>query len=93
MLGEIGVESRTAKRYLDEAQNFASAIIPYAVKQPEGTGFPGEQLWRFSTDFATGSAGIVHFLNGLSQMLMENKAQGIFELDDIFESYLGIKTH
>jgi hypothetical protein len=41
----------------------ALAIAAMACDQPEGVAFPGEGLLRFSTDFATGGAGIALVLH------------------------------
>ena len=37
----------------------------FAIERPTGIAFPGENLLRISTDFATGSAGIGLFLDRL----------------------------
>jgi lantibiotic modifying enzyme len=76
------------KRYLNEAARAASGILPFAINQPEGLAFPGEQLWRISTDFATGSAGIIYFLNRLSSALKGVKTDSILHLDGILKSFL-----
>lgn len=44
-------------------QRMALAIAAMACDQPEGVAFPGEGLLRFSTDFATGGAGIALVLH------------------------------
>ncbi|TCS96453.1 class III lanthionine synthetase LanKC [Hazenella coriacea] len=54
------------EKYLKEAKRVASGVLPYQIQRPEGIAFPGEQLLRISTDFATGSSGIALFLNRLA---------------------------
>jgi tRNA A-37 threonylcarbamoyl transferase component Bud32 len=39
------------------ATRMANAVAALAAEQPEGIAFPGTSLLRYSTDFATGSAG------------------------------------
>jgi serine/threonine protein kinase len=53
-------------RYYSEAQNVADGIINFALNRPTGVAFPGDNLFRISTDYGTGSAGIGLFLNRLS---------------------------
>jgi hypothetical protein len=45
------------------AHRMAQAIAALACDQPEGVAFPGEGLLRYSTDFATGSAGVALVLH------------------------------
>lgn len=52
-------------RWLTAAERVASAIMLFAIERPTGIAFPGENLLRISTDFATGSAGIGLFLDRL----------------------------
>ena len=68
-LGELFVDlyQHTAEEhYREEAWRFADRILLYSVERPEGLVFPGEELVRVSTDFATGSAGIGIFLRRLA---------------------------
>jgi serine/threonine protein kinase len=55
------------QEYLAQADTVASGILLYQVPRAEGTAFPGEELVRITTDFATGSAGIVTFLHRRQQ--------------------------
>ncbi|MFJ3788551.1 class III lanthionine synthetase LanKC [Kitasatospora sp. NPDC090091] len=49
----------------EPAERSARAILSLAGRRPEGLAFPGESLLRYSTDFATGSAGIALVLDRL----------------------------
>ncbi len=80
-------------RYLEEAMRAAQGILPYAVSLPEGTAFPGEQLWRLSTDFATGSAGIAYFLEELRKCLNGIMPSSLLQPDGLLEEYLTTKDH
>jgi hypothetical protein len=51
--------------YRDLALGITPPILALACEQPEGIAFPGNGLLRFSTDFATGSAGIALVLDRL----------------------------
>jgi lantibiotic modifying enzyme len=53
------------KAALDDCDHFARMIALYTVERPEGTGLPGEQLQRLSTDLATGAAGTALFYSHL----------------------------
>jgi serine/threonine protein kinase len=50
---------------LAAAESLMEAVRLFAVKTPTGYAMPGEQLQRFSTDFATGSAGVLLFASSL----------------------------
>jgi len=52
--------------YLRQAQRTASGVLLYQIQRPAGIAFPGEQLFRISTDFGTGSAGVALFLYRLA---------------------------
>ncbi len=52
-------------RYRKEAQRIASGVLLYAVPEPVGIGFPGDELLRLGTDFGSGSAGVGIFLQRL----------------------------
>ncbi|MGG4095834.1 class III lanthionine synthetase LanKC [Paenibacillus lautus] len=49
--------------YKKEAFKRAEDIKLYKIHNKEGLAYPGEQLLRISTDYATGSAGIILFYN------------------------------
>jgi hypothetical protein len=51
--------------YRDLAAGLTPPILAIACRQPEGTAFPGNGLMRFSTDLATGSAGVALALDRL----------------------------
>ncbi len=53
--------------YRSEALKIAAGVLLYAVPEPQGTAFPGEELLRLSTDYGTGSAGIGMFLQRILQ--------------------------
>ncbi|MER5780142.1 class III lanthionine synthetase LanKC [Streptomyces mobaraensis] len=52
-------------RYREAAWKVAEGVLLFRVDSAEGTGFPGEQALRESADFATGTAGVVAFLDRL----------------------------
>jgi hypothetical protein len=47
---------------LETCESLARSIALYTIEQADGVGMPGDQLQRLSTDFATGSAGVLTFL-------------------------------
>jgi hypothetical protein len=49
--------------YRELATRITPPMLALACEQPEGIAFPGNGLMRFSTDFATGSAGIALVLD------------------------------
>ncbi len=49
-------------RYHHQAWDLVRSVLHFRVETPHGISFPGEELIRLSTDFATGSAGIGMFL-------------------------------
>ncbi len=51
--------------YRELGATMAEGILALACEQPEGIAFPGHGLLRFSTDFATGNAGIALALDRL----------------------------
>lgn len=51
--------------YLRQAHRVAEGILLYAIDRPGGAAFPGDALYRISTDFGTGSAGVGLFLHRL----------------------------
>jgi lantibiotic modifying enzyme len=51
--------------YRDLAFGILPPILALACRQPEGIAFPGNGLMRFSTDLATGSAGVALALDRL----------------------------
>src|SRR5262249_40875900 len=52
-------------RYRKEAQRIAGGILLYAVPEPAGIGFPGDELLRLGTDYGAGSAGVAMFFQRL----------------------------
>lgn len=63
------------------------------VSLPEGTAFPGEQLWRLFTDFVTGSAGIACFLEELRKCLNGIMPSALLQPDGLLEEYVTTKDH
>ncbi|WP_375758897.1 class III lanthionine synthetase LanKC [Corallococcus exercitus] len=55
------------ERYLQDAHKTARGATLYGVKRSTGVAFPGHQLMRTCTDFATGSAGVALFLHRLAK--------------------------
>lgn len=50
---------------LKTCNSLVERIALYAIDRPEGVGIPGDQLQRLSSDFATGSAGVLLFTSHL----------------------------
>lgn len=48
---------------LEYCRNLVNKILLYQVSVSNGVAFPGDQLQRFSLDFATGTGGILTFLS------------------------------
>ena len=68
--------------YYSNARKVANGINLFKVQRGGGTAFPGEQLYRLSTDFGTGSAGIGLFLNRL--VYFDEKPKNFnFTLDEL----------
>lgn len=55
------------RRYLELAAGMTAGITAMACTEPEGIAFPGNGLMRYSTDFASGSAGIALVLDRLNR--------------------------
>lgn len=53
------------KHYIEDAYKVASGILLFKIDKPSGTAFPGDNYYRISTDFGTGSAGIGLFFDRL----------------------------
>jgi hypothetical protein len=68
------------RRFLQGAYRVASGISLFRVERPAGVAFPGEMLRRISCDFATGSAGVAHFLHRLTH----RELPAAFMLDEHF---------
>ncbi len=51
--------------YLEAARQIREGLRLYALPRPGGLAFPGEQLYRLSSDLGTGSAGVALFLHRL----------------------------
>lgn len=49
--------------YRDAAERTARGVILFGVHHDDGIAIPGDDLIRFSTDLATGSAGVILFLH------------------------------
>ncbi|MDK8180403.1 class III lanthionine synthetase LanKC [Paenibacillus sp. UMB4589-SE434] len=76
--------------YLEAAHRAASGVMLYRLERPNGITFPGEQLMKVSTDYATGSAGVALFLHRLAHS--EQKLSNFnFTLDYLLEP--DSKTH
>jgi hypothetical protein len=70
-------------KLLGDAERAARAALCTAVKRPEGIVFPGEQLVRESCDLATGSAGVILFLDRLRKARPGGRTNANFVLDDL----------
>lgn len=67
--------------YLDMAYNIAEGIDLFKVKYDEGILFPGDYASKLSTDFGSGTSGIILYLNRLI-----NKGDNFcFFLDELFD--------
>lgn len=53
-------------QFLDVAKSTGVGLRLFALRRPEGVAFPGEDLYRITLDFGTGSAGIALFLQRLA---------------------------
>ncbi|GGR20162.1 class III lanthionine synthetase LanKC [Deinococcus ruber] len=53
--------------YLEGARQVREGLRLSALPRPSGLAFPGEQLFRLSSDLGTGSAGVALFLHRLEQ--------------------------
>jgi lantibiotic modifying enzyme len=51
--------------YLEQAMKIGQGILLFQIHRDSGVAFPGEQLFRISTDYGTGMAGISLFLQRL----------------------------
>ena len=72
------------KEYLKEAYKVATGVSLFAINENNGISYPGEQLFRKSTDFGTGSSGIALFYNRL--LNAETKYNNFnFVLDEVFK--------
>ncbi|MGW6915346.1 class III lanthionine synthetase LanKC [Kitasatospora sp. NPDC054939] len=69
----------------EPAERAARAILSMAGRRPEGLAFPGESLLRYSTDFATGSAGIALVLDRLHR----GSADFNYTLDELLPAVPG----
>lgn len=73
--------------FLKDAKRAAEGVMSFAVKRHRGIAYPGEQLFRLSTDFATGSSGISLFLARLdSSTEGEETSNFNFLVDDLIDS-------
>lgn len=67
-IGEFLIDAFQAtgdRRFLQSAHRAAAGIKLFLVEQKEGAAFPGNGLARLSCDLATGSAGILMFIDRL----------------------------
>lgn len=69
------------EHYLHEAWKLAEGIFLFRVETEQGIAFPGEELVRLSTDYATGSAGIGMFL----RRLLSPGPRFLFEFDQTLQ--------
>jgi lantibiotic modifying enzyme len=84
-LGEFNLDlyKLTQKsEHFSGALRVASGISLFKIESTKGLTFPGMPLTRASCDFATGSAGIGHFLHRLSNQEVDSP----FMLDNLFDS-------
>ena len=68
---------------LGDAERIAEAVLCSAVRRPEGIVFPGEQTLRESCDLASGSAGVVLFLDRVRHAAPGLRTNRNFVLDDL----------
>ncbi|MEO3946127.1 class III lanthionine synthetase LanKC [Gorillibacterium sp. CAU 1737] len=52
--------------YLQKAMEIGTSMNLYGIERPGGLAFPGDQAYRISTDFGTGSAGVALFYHRLA---------------------------
>ncbi|MGA8116923.1 MAG: class III lanthionine synthetase LanKC [Actinocatenispora sp.] len=70
---------------LAEAWRTADGVRLFASGTPDGTAFPGEQCLRQSTDLATGSAGVLLFLDRLGKVGDGTRTNPNFVLDELLD--------
>jgi hypothetical protein len=76
-------------RFLQEAHRTADGILLFRVERLSGLAFPGQQLLRISTDFGTGSAGIIAFLDRLRRALRGERTENFnFMLDSLVPEFI-----
>lgn len=70
---------------MDGAHLVARGVLLFKLERDKGSlAFPGDELWKISCDYLTGSAGIGLFLNRL-----HSRATPEFFLDELFEQRKG----
>jgi hypothetical protein len=68
---------------LTAAEHAATTVLCSAVERAEGIVFPGEQTLRESADLATGSAGVMLFLDRVAKARPGARTNANFVLDDL----------
>ena len=67
---------------LQGAHRVARGVLLFQIRRgDEGIAFPGDELWKISCDYLTGSAGI-----GLFLARLHSRAAPEFFLDELFQA-------
>ena len=69
-------------KYVSSAFYVTNGMLRFQIERPEGIAFPGEQLYRISNDFGSGSSGIAMFLHRLINR-EKHLPNFMFMLDDL----------
>ena len=69
-------------KYVSSAFYVTEGMLRFQIEKPEGIAFPGEQLYRISNDFGSGSSGIAMFLHRLINR-EKDLPNFMFTLDDL----------
>ncbi|MCY4567557.1 MAG: class III lanthionine synthetase LanKC [Candidatus Poribacteria bacterium] len=69
-------------KYVSSAFYVTDGMLRFQIERPEGIAFPGEQLYRISNDFISGSSGIAMFLYRLINR-EKHLPNFMFMLDDL----------
>lgn len=76
--------------YLRQADMVVSGILLYQVPRDHGIAFPGDELVRITTDFATGSAGIIAFIH--RRIYADQQERLIFDCGTVKDAFLPVPT-
>ena len=71
-------------KYVSSARYVTRGLLRFQIQKPDGIAFPGEQLFRISNDFGSGSAGIACFLHRL-QHAEKHLPNFNFMLDELID--------
>ncbi|MEB7725457.1 class III lanthionine synthetase LanKC [Mammaliicoccus fleurettii] len=75
--------------FMDQALEVADTLNIFAIKKNDNVYFAGEQLFRYSSDYSTGSSGVITFLNRLKNF-DNNPYNHNYFLDHYYKNELNI---